>query len=185
MLPKSLSELYDREKHYGLTSFHELSGAEFHQDVLSEPERTRYSASFEMLQIQPPEHRQRPSVGTPEERQASAEFMYPHYNNNNALMEDRDYDYGNHLGSSRVSAARRNALQKIDDGMDGEENSPYVSLRMQRMEGMRGMMQDDNVVAEVPARFRQGTAGVVDVDIALDPRLEPGMVFVYTGQHHD
>lgn len=174
MLPKSLSELYDREKHYGLTSFHELSGAEFHQDVLSEPERTRYSASFEMLQIQ-----------TPDERQASAEFMYPHYNNNNALMEDRDYDYGNHLGSSRVSAARRNALQKIDDGMDGEENSPYVSLRMQRMEGMRGMMQDDNVVAEVPARFRQGTAGVVDVDIALDPRLEPGMVFVYTGQHHD
>jgi len=116
--------------------------------------------------------------------------MYPHYNNNNnnnTLMEDYDYDYdyGNHLGSSRVSAARRNALQKIDDGMDGEENSPYVSLRMLRVEGMRGTMQDDNVVVEVPARFRQGTAGVVDVDIALDPRLEPGMVFVYTGQHHD
>ena len=185
MLPKSLSELYDREKHYGRTSFHELSRAEFHRDVLSEPERTRYSASFEMLQFQPPEHRQRPSAGTPEERQASAEFMYPHYNNNNTFMEDRDYDYGNHPGSSRVGAARRIVLQKIDDGMDGEENSPYVSMRMLRMEGMRGTMQDDSVVVEVPARFRQGHAGVVDVDIALDPRLEPGMIFVYTGQHHD
>ena len=100
-------------------------------------------------------------------------------------MEDRDYDYGNHPGSSRVGAARRIVLQKIDDGMDGEENSPYVSMRMLRMEGMRGTMQDDSVVVEVPARFRQGHAGVVDVDIALDPRLEPGMIFVYTGQHHD
>ena len=182
VLPKPLSQLCNDNRKFGqISSFHEHSGAEIHRDVLTKPWETRY-ASFEMLQRPPLGHRPRLNAGTPEELQASAEHMYTYYNDI-ILTEERGFK-GSHVETNRVSTARRSDLLQSDDRSGGERNSSYVPRRMlsSSLEETRKKIRDNNGVVEASPSFRQGRV-VNDQDIAVNPRLEPGVVFIYTGQY--
>ena len=172
----------------------------------------RQRDTFEMLPLPAPRHAK--SVlyeGSPEEQLASAEHLYRFYDNL-SMAEERGYSgrpqseawrLVTKQGSrqSGMSESRTSGLSlyqyppgRVSRTMSHVEHVPvpYRDLAskasMRAEEGRWGRLLDDSHVIEVSTSFRrhssQGEAIGSDSDIAIDPRLEPGVVIIYTGDQY-